>query len=90
MTASDALMPLYGFVEGDTLGVVVLVRADDTVRALATRLLAATALRVAPMGEGRVMVRDQLLDPRSTLRGEGIRALDRVDLVWARDRGGSG
>ena len=87
MAASDALMPLYGFVEGDTLGVVVLMRADDTVGTLATRLQEATALRVAPAGEGRVMVRDQLLDPGSTLRREGIRALDRVDLVWWRDRG---
>jgi len=88
--ASEAPIPLYGFVQGDTMGVVVLARADDTVRALAARLLEAAALRVAPAGEGRVMLRDQLLDPGSTLRREGIRALDRVDLVWARDRGKPG
>ncbi len=85
MPNDDALMPLYGFVEGDTLGVVVLVRAGDSVRTLAERLVDATALRVSPAGEGRVMAQGLLLDPRSTLRREGIKALDRVDLVWLRE-----
>ena len=86
MPSEETVMPLYGFVEGDTLGVVVLVRPDDSVRALAARLLEAAALRVAPAGEGRVMAQGQLLDPRSTLRREGIAALDRVDLVWPREK----
>jgi hypothetical protein len=86
MPTEDAVMPLYGYVEGDALGVVVLVRPDDSVRTLAARLLGAVALRRAPAGEGRVMAQGQLLDPRSTLRREGIEPLDRVDLVWPRER----
>jgi YHS domain-containing protein len=76
------VMPVYGFAEGDTLGVVVLVRPDETARDLAQYLHEAVAVRVAPRGEPRVMLRGQLLDPRVTLRGEGIGPLDRVDLVW--------
>ena len=76
------VMPVYGFAEGDTMGVVVLVRPDDTARDLAQQLREAVAVRVAPRGEGRVMLRGQLVDPRATLRGEGIGPLDRVDLVW--------
>ena len=61
MPASEAPIPLYGFVEGDTLGVVVLARSEDTVRALAARLLEAAALRVAPAGEiGRASCRERV------------------------------
>ena len=88
MATDDSLMPLYGFIEGDTLGVVVLVRPDDSVRTLAERLLEAAGLRVAPTHEGRVMAQGLLLDPRSTLRREGITPLDRVDLVWPREGAG--
>ena len=82
-------MPLYGFVEGDTMGVVVLVRPDDTARDLAQHLREAVAVRVAPRGEARVMFGGQPLDPRATLRGEGIGPLDRVDLVWRSARAAS-
>jgi hypothetical protein len=35
------------------------------------------------------MLRGQLVDPRATLRGEGIGPLDRVDLVWRSSVGAS-
>jgi hypothetical protein len=82
-------MPVYGFAEGDTMGVVVLVRPDETARDLAQHLRDAVAVRVAPRGEARIMLRGQLVDPRATLRGEGIGPLDRVDLVWGSSVGAS-
>jgi hypothetical protein len=86
MTDSQPVMPLYGFVQGDTMGLVVLARPSDTARDLAARLAEAAAVRVAPrvapMESGRIMFRDKILDPKATLRGEGIGPLDRVDLVW--------
>ncbi len=54
------VMPVYGFAEGDTLGVVVLVRPDETARDLAQQLREAVAVRVAPRGEARIMLRGQL------------------------------
>jgi hypothetical protein len=83
------VMPVYGFAEGDTMGVVVLVRPDDTTRDLAQQLREAVAVRVAPRGEARVMLNGQLVDPRATLRGEGVGPLDRVDLVWRSSIGAS-
>lgn len=75
-------MPVYGFVAGDTMGVVVLVRPDDTFRELAERLSEAAGVRVAGNGRGRISFNGRILDPRLTLRAEGVTPLDRVDLVW--------
>ena len=83
MSDAGAVMPLYGFVAGDTLGVVVLARPDETFRELAARLAEAANVRVAARGRGRIVFNGRRLDPKTTLRSEGLRALDRVDLVWS-------
>jgi hypothetical protein len=82
MSNAGGVMPLYGFVAGDTLGVVVLVRADETFRELAVRLAEAANVRVAGRGRGRIVIKGRVLDPKTTLRSEGLTPLDRVDLVW--------
>jgi hypothetical protein len=76
------VMPLYGFVQGDTMGVVVLARSDGTVADLAEKLIQAAGVRVSRRERFRVTSAERLLDLRATLRMQGIRALDRVDLAW--------
>jgi hypothetical protein len=76
------VMPLYGFVQGDTMGVVVLARSDGTVADLAEKLIQAAGVRVSRRERFRVTSGERLLDLGATLRMQGIRALDRVDLVW--------
>ena len=78
----STVMPVYGFVAGDTMGVVVLVRNEDTFRELAARLGEAAGVRVAGSERGRISFNGRIVDPRATLRAEGVNALDRVDLVW--------
>jgi hypothetical protein len=75
------LVPLYGFLAGDTLGLVVLVHDDERVRDIAERLQQAAAVRVAPRAEAHVYVRGQRLDPDLTVAAAGIAALDRIDVV---------
>jgi hypothetical protein len=77
-----SVMPLYGFVEGDTMGVVVLARPDETVRALADRLMAAVGVRVARRDGFKVMFRDRSLDLGALVRTQGLEPLERVTLVW--------
>jgi hypothetical protein len=80
------VMPLYGFVQGDTMGIVVLGRLDGTIADLADRLLKAASVRVSGRGRGsyRVLAGDRVLDPAATLRTQAIEPLSRVDLVWDR------
>lgn len=78
---NDALFPLYGFVRGDTLGLLVLVRANDSVATLAASLSQAAAVRVAPAERARVFAGGRELDPAATIAAAGLSPLDRVDLV---------
>ena len=75
-------LPLYAFVAGDTMGVVVLGRPEKTVGDLAENLLRATGVRVKRRGSFHIMHHDRILDPQATLGTQGLRLLDRIDLVW--------
>lgn len=80
-----ALMPLYGFLEGDTLGVLVLAHAGDTVRELADRLQQSARVRVERRSDLRVLYKGRVLDPVLTLDAAGLDALERFDVVSAGD-----
>jgi hypothetical protein len=75
------LVPLYGFLQGDTLGLLVLVQDDDKVADIASCLQQAAATRVAPRAGGRVYFEGRALDPKLTVAQAGLAALDRVDVV---------
>jgi len=75
------MIPVYGFVAGDTLGVVVMVHDHETVADLALRLQQAAAVRVAPRPRVRVVVHGLVLDRDSTVKAAGLTALDRVDVI---------
>jgi hypothetical protein len=74
-------IPLYCFVHGDTLGLVVLAGDGESVADLAKRLARAAAPRVAPSGALRVLHRGRVLAGDLSLHEAGIAPLDRVDLV---------
>jgi hypothetical protein len=76
------VMPLYGFVQGDTMGVIVLGRLDGTVRDLGENLLRATSVRVKRRNGFAIMFGDRRLEPAALLRTLGMQPLDRVDLLW--------
>jgi len=77
----DELVPLYGFVQGDTLGLLVLVRTTDTIAQLGKNLQEAAQMRIAPSPEFVVHYRDRRLEPTLTVAAAGLHALDRVELV---------
>lgn len=74
------LVPLYGFLRGDVLGLVVLVHDDEPVSRIAETLVEAAACRIEP-GPAGVYFRGQKLDPAMSVRDAGLTALDRVDVV---------
>jgi hypothetical protein len=74
-------MPLYGFVRGDTLGLLVLVQDTDTVGELARSLSQAASLRVPAEGRTIVYRNGRAIDPALTVAEAGLSALERVDLA---------
>jgi hypothetical protein len=80
------VIPIYGFVEGDTIGLLLLADPQDTIRALADRLQSSAAIRAGDLGPGRLLLhKGRVLDPEDTVEGAGLELLDRIDLV----RGGA-
>ncbi|HEU4578420.1 MAG TPA: toluene-4-monooxygenase system B family protein [Polyangiaceae bacterium] len=75
------LVPLHGFVQGDTVGLLVLVHDTDTIAQLARVLADAAAVRVRPSPVARVYRGGKELEPSLTVAGAGLSALERVDLV---------
>ena len=75
------LVPLYGFLAGDTLGLLVLVHDEDRVHTIAEQLQLAACVRVAPRAQAQVYFRGQRLDPQLTVSKAGLTPLDRVDVI---------
>ena len=74
-------IPLYGFLQGDTIGLVILAEEDDTLQALAQKLQVAASLRVASRDQVQVVYNDQTMDPAMTVAQAGLQPLDRFDVV---------
>jgi hypothetical protein len=74
-------VPLYGFLQGDTIGLLILAEEDDTLQSLAQKLQDGASLRVAVKEHVQVVFNEQLMDPTITIAQAGIQALDRFDVI---------
>jgi hypothetical protein len=77
----EGLIPLYGFLEGDTLGLLVLAYKADTIRRLAERLQQSARTRVAHRPSVNVLYKGRVLEPDLTVEMVGIEPLERFDVV---------
>jgi hypothetical protein len=75
------MIPLYGFVQGDTLGLVVLAGPDETMGAVADRLQASASVRIAPRSRVRVLHEGRPVPLDTTLETMRVRPLDRIDVL---------
>lgn len=74
------MIPLYAFIRGDSLGLVVLVDARQTIREVAQVALGAASVRVAPVDGAVVHARGERLDPELTVEAAGLLPLERIDV----------
>jgi hypothetical protein len=74
------MIPVYGFLEGDTLGVVLLLDESDTIGDAAAKLQTAADVRVDSRDALVFVHRERVLHPTMSVRAAGIEPLDRVDL----------
>jgi hypothetical protein len=79
-------IPLYGFLQGDTVGLLIFAEPEDSMRLLASRLTKAARLRVAvgPEMELQVLWRGAAADAAQTVASLNVRPLDRFDVVVRR------
>ena len=74
-------IPLYGFLEGDTLGLLVLAEEGETVLELARKLQKAANIRVAHKDRIDFVYDGKAIDPGLTVAQAGLQALDRFDVI---------
>ena len=83
MNPMNAPVPivLYGFLQGDTVGLLILAHSDDTVEQVGQKLQQAARVRAAPKATTEVWFKEKILDPSLTLAEAGLEALDRIDVI---------
>jgi hypothetical protein len=74
-------IPLYGFLQGDTVGLLIVADEGDTLQSLAQKLQDAASLRVAHRDRVQVIYNDKSMDPAITIAQAGFQALDRFDVI---------
>ena len=74
-------IPLYTFVRGDCLGLILLVDDAHSMTEVALRAQRAAGMRVAPAARVGVYRNDLRLDPKMTVADAGLRPLDRIDIL---------
>ena len=77
-------IPLYGFLEGDTIGLLVLADEGQTILEVARKLQDAASIRVARSEKIDFVYQGKAIDPRLTVTEAGLQALDRFDVVRSR------
>lgn len=75
-------IPLYGFLEGDTLGLLVLAEEGETVLDLARKLKDAASIRVTCSDKIQLVYGGKAIDSGLTVAQAGLQALDRFDVIW--------
>jgi hypothetical protein len=75
-------IPLYGFLEGDTVGLLMLAEEDETILGLARKLQDAASIRVARNEKIDFVYGGKTIDPGLTVAQAGLQALDRFDVIW--------
>lgn len=76
------MIPLYGFLQGDTIGLLVLVEESETLTSIRDRLKESGSLRVAIKDGGDVVVNSQKFPLTLSVRSAGLAPLDRFDVRW--------
>lgn len=75
------LVPLHGFLQGDTVGLLLLVHDTDTLEHVARTMVDAAVVRVAPAERVRVYRAGVELALTETVASAGLSALERIDLI---------
>ncbi len=77
------MIPLYGFLEGDTIGLLVLAEEGDTIAAITQKLQTSARVRVRPRAKVLLLHNGRALDPQMTVAQARMEALDRFDVLEA-------
>jgi Toluene-4-monooxygenase system protein B (TmoB) len=77
------MIPLYGFLQGDCIGLLVLADESDTATDLADKLQSAARIRVRAEANVKVVYQGVIMASNTTVGQVQMTALDRFDVIKA-------
>jgi hypothetical protein len=77
------MIPLYGFLQGDCIGLLVLAEECDTAADLAEKLQSAARIRVRARAKVKVVFQGVIISSQTTVSEAQMGALDRFDVIEA-------
>ena len=80
------MIPLYGFLEGDTIGLLVLADETDSAAVLVDKLQNSARVRVKARRNMNVVYKGQVIERTVSVAEARFEALDRFDVVEAKPR----
>ncbi len=81
------MIPLYGFLEGDTIGLLMLADENETIQSLLEKLKRSARIRVADSGASHLQYKGRTIDPMLKVSRVGFEPLGRFDVVFNKSQG---
>lgn len=75
------MIPVYGFLEGDTIGLLIFAYEDETVKMLIDKLQKSSQVRVAPRENMELIFQGKIQNKNERISKIGIGPLDRFDVL---------
>jgi hypothetical protein len=73
-------IPLYGFLKGDTVGLLLVADEKETIQELSDRLQKSAEIRVVPQSSVRFIHKGMVLKSSLTIAESDLQPLDRFDV----------
>ena len=73
-------LPLYGFLDGDTVGLLIVADEHESIASLARKLQEAGNIRVRSKPEVHLVYQGEIIDPARSVSDAGFTALERFDV----------
>jgi hypothetical protein len=70
------MMPIYGFLQGDTIGLLIFAYPNETMQDLIDKVQKAAAIRVEPKTGMKLVYKDKAIDVNLTVSAMGMQPLE--------------
>lgn len=75
------MIPIYGFLQGDTIGLLIFAYPQETVQELIDKVQKAAAMRVTPRTGMKLVYKDKALDSTVTVTEMGVQPLEHFFVI---------
>ena len=75
------MIPIYGFLQGDTIGLLIFAYPNETVQDLINKLQKSASIRIAPRANMQLLYKDHPMALNLTMKEMGVQPLEHFFVV---------